>query len=244
MAEERRDNLPEEETFQTPPEGGEEGSSQETPKQEVSVEEFQKLKEQFEEAQRKITELATSKAALERRLEELGMGTQQQPQMSQQALSDLESEAKEIFATYLDNPDEAAKKLNRLLQKQQAILAQNLAKGVDELLDIRLQAERIKKEKPHLAALQPQIEARVFQLLNAGYDGRTAFKKAVEEAEQAFKVYEEAQKGNSPSSPPPKGSQGNMGTPPPPPPPKEEKIPTEEEWIRRRQEEIAKRFML
>jgi len=241
MAEERRDNLPEEETFQTPPEGGEESFSQETPKQEVNAEEFQKLKEQFEEAQRKITELATSKAALERRLEELGMGTQQP---SQQAVNDLESEAKEIFATYLDDPDAAAKKLNKLLQRQQTILAQNLAKGVDELVEIRLQANQIKKEKPHLAALQPQIEARVFQLLNAGYDGRTAFKKAVEEAEQAFKVYEESQKGNPPSSPPPKSSQGNMGTPPPPPPPKEEKIPTAEEWIRRRQDEIAKRFML
>jgi len=256
MAEETRDDLgasgetvvPEGNT--EPPEGT---KTPEPVVEEVNIEELQKkvdaLLEQEKENKKTITELSTAKATMETRLSEVGKPDVPAAAAPEVATGQFKAKAKTIFDKAYENPEEAAAELDNLLndfgQNISASLANKMASGIDELVEIKLTSRQIKKDKPHLAKLEPQIEARVMQLLNSGMTGKAAFDKAIAEIEGAFTLYDSTKKEKEPaqSTVPPRGSQGATGASPAAPAKAPETVPTGVDWIKERKDALAKRFI-
>lgn len=199
------------------------------------------LERQNGELQQKVTELATTKATLEQRYEELKPPTAKSPE-GEMDLSDVLAE--DEYGNKVVDPSKLGKKLSQMQNTMYQQIAQNVSKGVDEVVSVRLAAEKIKQEKPHLAKLAPHIETRVYQLLNQGKDAMTALDEAVKEFEAAFKTYDEVKKGQEQPVETPRGAQGKTGEEGEKPSSPPEEIPTDADWVKKRQEAMAKRFML
>ena len=173
-----------------------------------------RLERENEESKRKISELATEKGTLEKRIEEIGRKPQNIPNEEEAEEKQIESEVQGALTEAQLDPDAAGKKLAGLITK---VRKDDRKKFVQDALDhVNRQAafnqefnahvESIKKAKPKLLPFEKRIARDAALLMQQGKPWKEALDKSVSDFETDFKHLLD----NGAQTPPeaPKGSQG------------------------------------
>ncbi len=189
------------------------------------------------DATTKITELAQSKATLEKRLGELSKIDGEQRKAVQT------SENQQRIASILDkaklDPGAAAIELNQVLEESRASTVQGLLPKFDNAVKSVLHIERLKDKNPELIPHEELIFAKVKLLMEK--DSSKQFTQALDEVVEEVKSIMTIKKENQPTPTPPPpvpvvpaAGRGEGGANPPPPatPKTEDKVLSPDEIAR------------
>lgn len=165
------------------------------------------------EHKRKISELATEKGTLEKRIEEIG----RQPSLKTEEDSEekqIESEVQAALSEAQLDPESAGKKLAGLITKIRKDDSKKIAQSALDQVnrqsafnqEFNAHVETIKKQKPKLLPFEKRIARDAALLMQQGKAWKEALDTAVSDFETDFKELIERGAETPPEAP--KGSQG------------------------------------
>lgn len=171
-----------------------------------------KMEEQskrFEDAQRKISEIANENATLQARINDT-KPVQEQPIID----ADLQQQLREASEIMQLDPEQGHLKMAAVMeataQRSRRMAAQDSQRVAAESSEINALVTRLRKENPEIVPHENLIEARAIQKVNFE---RKPYKVAIEEAVVEFKkMREDLLKAHTSASPAPKGASGETGS--------------------------------